>query len=185
MNPFNTYFKIDRYSTIVYNHFNEDMCIKIQEILANLKFITQQMKVDDQSYFALIYDVEDSKTEFLNQLRTAVSTLLKETKIQLISIDFEDAVGIVTTTDNKVKPLGLTIRNVPFASTTIEGDFIARPKTLDECFEVMKIAYEHDKYKLIYAEFGKRIDATTNVLSIEKTDKFPIIYAKNTTNIVV
>lgn len=177
-------FKNNKFSTIVYNNFNEATVVKLTEFLKGLNVICVPITYGDETYFSLIHSKEGNKNDFTNHMRSAFAQVLKGLRLQLVTVELEDAIGLVTTTyTDIIKTFGLTIKNVPFLNTKIEGEFIARPKNLQDCYEVMKLAYSNDKFDLVHAEFGLKLENNNAlIVTIEKIDRLPVLNATASSN---
>lgn len=180
-------FKDNKLSILVYNHYNDAVITKLKDTLLSFNIKVKMATDGEENYLVLFYEVENvTKAEFFNHIRNVIFSVLKKHRIQLVTVDFEDTIGVITS-NPKVKPLGLTIKNVPFLNTHVEGDFIARPKTMTECYELIKLVYDDEKLELQQSEFGVRLDNANKslILSIEKTDRLAIIHSTLSSNVLI
>lgn len=181
-----TMFPHNKYSFIVYNHYNQTVMKKLEKELAEIDISLHQVTLEDEEFFVLTYGVEVSKNDFLKHLKMVVNKVMQKLKIHLISVEFEDVVGIVTHMDsNRIKPLGLRMKNVPLLNTAIKGEYTAHPKTLEECYEVLTVAHDNESFDLVSAEFAFPSDKNTTIVLIEKADRIPVLLSRITNQVVL
>lgn len=168
---------------MVYNNFNEATILKITNFLKELNIVCNPITLGEESFFSLIYTIDGTKHDFANHMRLVISKALVALRIQLITVDIDDVIGLVTSNYPEIHPLGLTIKNVPFLNTKHLGEFVARPKNLAEFLDVMRESYSNDKFELIHSEFGLKLENNqVLIVTIEKMDRLSIVNAKTSPN---
>ncbi len=185
MNPYKQVFKVNRYSLLMYNHFNDVISKRIINTLQSHHLIVSTVNFEEYSFFTITAENECHRNEFLNNLRNAYSSVLKEHYVQLIGATFHNTTNFLARTDSKLKPLSLTVRNMNFLNTQIEGDFVARPKSMSDVYEILEHISSNEKMDLSNVEFVQRIDNIPCLVTVERADRLNLIYAQHSTNVLV
>lgn len=179
-------FPHNKNAVIIYNHYNNVVSNKIINILSEFNITVHKTRLDQDEYFILIYEDEETREVFFKHLKKVINHILDKLKIHLITAEFPDVVGIITHIDkSRIIPLGLQIKNTPFLNTNIKGDFTAYPKTVNEAYEVLTICHDNKNYDLVSAEFGYKGDKSSLIYSITKIERMSIINTRITTQVLL